>query len=181
MTNLALSVLTTHPTPKHLEYGVTRSPYGMALWGFTHAGLCHLSLHDQCADPVTRLQQHWPGYTCQLHQTQADALSRQATTPGTQPIIAWVTGTALQTQVWQTLLQLQPGELISYQQLAARAGHPTAVRAVGTAVGKNPIAWLIPCHRVIRKNGETGQYHWGTARKKQMIQTERSHIKQNQI
>jgi len=175
MSRLALSVLTTHPAPKLLEYGVTRTPYGVALWGFTCMGLCHLSLHDQCANPEAQLQQHWPDYTCQLHQAQADILLRQATNPAAQPIIAWVTGTTFQTQVWQTLLQLQPGELISYQQLAERTGHPAAVRAVGTAVGKNPIAWLIPCHRVIRKNGDIGQYHWGTTSKKQMIQTEKTY------
>lgn len=169
---LQLSVMSACPGREPLEYGVTCSPYGIALWGFTSAGLCHVSLHDVCADPPAILRQRWSGYTCRLHQAQADALSAQAGNPDAPPIIAWAVGTALQIRVWQALLQLRPGELISYQQLAERVGHPDAVRAVGTAVGKNPIAWLIPCHRVIRKNGDIGQYHWGAARKQQMIQAE---------
>mgnify|MGYP001803239402 CR=1 FL=1 len=171
---LTLSVTPGHPAHKLLEYGVTDSPYGAALWGFTNAGLCHLSLHDPEPEPITILQKRWPGYTCQQHQAQAKALSTQAEHPGAPPITAWAVGTELQNQVWQTLLQLKSGELVSYQWLAQQIGRPDAVRAVGTAVGKNPIAWLIPCHRVIRKNGDTGQYHWGAARKKQMIQAEKA-------
>ena len=170
---LKLSVMSEPPSVREpLKYGVTRSPYGMALWGLTTAGLCHLSLHDVCADPLTILRQRWPGYACRLCQAGADALSVQAADPDAPPIIAWAVGTALQIRVWQMLLQLKPGELVSYQQLAERVGCPGAVRAVGTAVGRNPIAWLIPCHRVIRKNGDSGQYHWGADRKKRMIQAE---------
>ncbi len=169
---LQLSVMSEHPTDQLLEYGVTCSPYGMVLWGFTSAGLCHVSLHDVCADPPAILRQHWPDYTCRLHQAQADTLSAQAGNPDAPPIAAWAVGTMFQTRVWQALLQLRSGELISYQRLAERVGCSGAVRAVGTAVGRNPIAWLIPCHRVIRKNGDIGQYHWGAARKQQMIQAE---------
>jgi len=170
---LQLSVMSAQPVDEPLAYGITVSPYGIVLWGFTDAGLCHISLHDTCADPSAILHQRWPGYTCRRRQARADALSARANDPHAPPIAAWVTGTPFQTQVWQTLLQLKPGELVSYQQLANRIGRPGAVRAVGTAVGRNPIAWLIPCHRVIRKNGDSGQYHWGAARKKQMIQTEK--------
>ena len=174
--SLTLSVRAEHPTHKLLEYGVTDSPYGIALWGFTDAGLCHLSLHDPEPEPepISILQQRWPGYIYQHHQTKAEDLSIQPEHSSAPPITAWAIGTELQNQVWQALLQLKSGELVSYQRLAQQIGRPKAVRAVGTAAGKNPIAWLIPCHRVIRKNGDIGQYHWGATRKKQMIQAERA-------
>ena len=155
------------------EFGVTTSPYGQALWGFTTAGLCHLSLHDICTDPLNIVQARWPGYQYQTHQARAEAALEAVMQPTTSPIKAWVVGTAFQRQVWQGLLQVRAGELISYQQLAERIGKPQAARAVGSALGNNPIAWLIPCHRVVRQNGGFGQYHWGRARKAAMIQAER--------
>ena len=78
-------------------------------------------------------------------------------------------GTAFQRQVWQALLEIPGGTLATYGQIATKIGKPSAARAVGTAIGANPIAFLIPCHRVVRGDGETGGYMWGPARKKQIL------------
>ena len=79
---------------------------------------------------------------------------------------AFVKGTAFQVRVWRALLEVPPGQFISYGRLAVAVGQPTAARAVGTAVGQNPLAYLIPCHRVIRETGVIGNYRWGRIRKR---------------
>jgi len=78
-------------------------------------------------------------------------------------------GTNFQIKVWEALLRVPPGAVVSYEDLARRLGKPSATRAVGSAVGRNPISFLIPCHRAIRKMGITGDYHWGAARKKAIL------------
>jgi AraC family transcriptional regulator of adaptative response/methylated-DNA-[protein]-cysteine methyltransferase len=85
---------------------------------------------------------------------------------------AFVKGTAFQVRVWRALLQVSPGMLTTYGRLAATIGLPRAARAVGSAVGQNPIAYLIPCHRVIRETGIVGEYRWGTNRKRAIIACE---------
>ncbi len=85
------------------------------------------------------------------------------------PLPLVVAGTNFQVKVWEALLRIEPGRLTSYGDVARAIGKPHAVRAVGTAVGANPIAWVIPCHRVIREMGAFGQYRWGRARKLAMI------------
>jgi AraC family transcriptional regulator of adaptative response/methylated-DNA-[protein]-cysteine methyltransferase len=88
------------------------------------------------------------------------------------PLRLHLRGTNFQIKVWEALLQIPTGALTTYEQIAARIGKPAALRAVGTAVGHNPIAYLIPCHRVIRKTGEYGNYRYGSARKKVMLAKE---------
>jgi AraC family transcriptional regulator of adaptative response/methylated-DNA-[protein]-cysteine methyltransferase len=85
------------------------------------------------------------------------------------PIRLWLKGTNFQIKVWEALLRVAEGELVSYRQLASAAGAPTAVRAVASAVAANPVAWLVPCHRVIRSSGVLGQYRWGPERKAALI------------
>ncbi|MCR9199095.1 MAG: MGMT family protein, partial [Planctomycetaceae bacterium] len=85
-----------------------------------------------------------------------------------------VRGTVFQVNVWRALLEIPTGQLVTYRQVAQLAEHPQAVRAVGTAVGRNPIGYLIPCHRVIRSTGVIGGYRWGTTRKRLLIATELS-------
>ncbi|MCZ2121384.1 MAG: MGMT family protein, partial [Anaerolineales bacterium] len=85
-------------------------------------------------------------------------------------------GTNFQIKVWEALLHIPSGAVTTYEQIAAQIGKPRAVRAVGTAVGHNPIAYLIPCHRVIRKTGEFGNYLYGSARKKAMLAKESMEI-----
>lgn len=83
-----------------------------------------------------------------------------------------IEGTPFQKLVWQATMQIPAGKTVSYQQLAAKIGHPKAFRAVANALGKNKIAYFIPCHRVIRKNGELGGYYWGIDVKKKLLQAE---------
>ena len=96
-----------------------------------------------------------------------------------RPSASWnvfVRGTPFQLRVWRALLRVPAGSRISYCHLAAAAGHPNAARATGSAVGKNPVAFLIPCHRVIRENGTPGLYRWGTLRKRAMLSWESAAI-----
>ena len=96
--------------------------------------------------------------------------------PPAAPLALFVSGTNFQLKVWEALLTIPQGALSSYEQIAAQIGQPAALRAVGTAVGHNPIAYLIPCHRVIRKMGEFGNYRWGPARKKALLGWEAAHM-----
>ena len=90
----------------------------------------------------------------------------------TQPINLHLRGTNFQIKVWEALLNIPMGALTTYEHIAAQIGNPRAVRAVGSAVGNNPVAYLIPCHRVIRKSGEYGNYLYGSARKKAILARE---------
>ena len=101
-------------------------------------------------------------------------LGRRGSKPVQPALRAFVRGTPFQVRVWRALLQVQPGALTSYGRLAESIGKPTAPRAVGAAVGRNPLAYLIPCHRVIRETGVIGDYHWGAIRKRAMIAWEGS-------
>jgi AraC family transcriptional regulator of adaptative response/methylated-DNA-[protein]-cysteine methyltransferase len=92
-----------------------------------------------------------------------------------RPLGLLLKGTNFQIKVWNALLQIPRGRAVSYGDIAAHIGKPNAHRAVGTAVGANPIAWLIPCHRVLRKGGQLGGYRWGTTRKRAMIGWEATH------
>jgi AraC family transcriptional regulator of adaptative response/methylated-DNA-[protein]-cysteine methyltransferase len=86
-----------------------------------------------------------------------------------------ISGTNFQIQVWKALLRLPSGETTSYGEVARAVGRPGAARAVGSAVGSNPVAWLIPCHRVLRSDGKLGGYHWGPRRKEAMLAWETAH------
>ncbi|HKI70265.1 MAG TPA: methylated-DNA--[protein]-cysteine S-methyltransferase, partial [Verrucomicrobiae bacterium] len=100
--------------------------------------------------------------------------ARSSDSPSRLTMRTYVRGTAFQVRVWRALLQVESGSLTSYGRLANAIGKPTASRAVGAAVGQNPLAWLIPCHRVIRETGVVGDYHWGKIRKRAMIAWESS-------
>jgi AraC family transcriptional regulator of adaptative response/methylated-DNA-[protein]-cysteine methyltransferase len=88
---------------------------------------------------------------------------------GAHPMRLLLMGTNFQIKVWEALLRIPPGSMVCYEDLARRLGKPSAARAVGSAVGRNPISFLIPCHRAIRKMGITGDYHWGAARKQAIL------------
>jgi AraC family transcriptional regulator of adaptative response/methylated-DNA-[protein]-cysteine methyltransferase len=139
-------------------------------------GLCHLSFLSDRSETAatTRLLADWPNAHLQRDDMAATTLGRRvfaktAFTSPPLPLRVFVTGTDFQVQVWRALLQIPPGQVATYGRLAAVIGHPPATRAVGTAVGRNPLAWLIPCHRVIRQTGALGGYRWGTVRKRAML------------
>jgi AraC family transcriptional regulator of adaptative response/methylated-DNA-[protein]-cysteine methyltransferase len=156
--------------------GFADSPFGRCLIGESPRGLCHLSFVDagDGAAALAALREHWPRARLLHDDASAARVAGEIFEPrGERParpaLRAFVKGTPFQVRVWRALLQVPPGTLVSYGRLAASLDKPAAARAVGTAVGRNPLAWLIPCHRVIRETGVIGEYRWGAVRKRAMM------------
>lgn len=155
-----------------LGWGQADTPFGTALAGWTERGLCYLAFLD--GDAALRHQEllaAWPAAQLVCDDREAQRLMDQVF-PGTpQPgrLHLLLRGTNFQIKVWEALLRLPPGRRVSYTQLAGLAGRPKAQRAVGSALAANQIAYLIPCHRVIRESGDSGQYRWGGERKVAML------------
>ena len=153
-----------------IEYGVHDTPFGKAFIALTPRGICHFSFLE-CAKidaHLTRLYKKWPqAMLHENHQTTRAVINTMFSGAKKldRPISLYVSGTNFQISVWKALLQIAPARLASYSQVAAAIGHPGSARAVGQAVGANPVAFLIPCHRVIQQSGALGGYHWGTTRK----------------
>ena len=151
-----------------IRYGAHPTALGAAFIGLTERGICHLRFIDPGSNPLDDLRGEWPEATLVSDPAAArerlDALARPRA-----PMRLWLKGTNFQIKVWEALLRVPEGELVSYSRLASAAGRPTAVRAVASAVAANPVAWLVPCHRVIRSSGVLGQYRWGPERKAALI------------
>lgn len=154
-----------------IRYGTGPTPFGDALIAISPRGVCHLSFASGIApaSAEARFRDAWPDAR-RVHAPQAAAemLARifsRAPRAG-HGVALWVSGSNFQVQVWRALLAVPAGGLLSYRQLATLIGRPDAARAVGTAVAKNPVGYLIPCHRVLRDNGDFGAYHWGSGRKR---------------
>jgi AraC family transcriptional regulator of adaptative response/methylated-DNA-[protein]-cysteine methyltransferase len=159
-----------------ISAGFADSPFGRCLIGESPRGLCHLSFVDtgDSAAALATLRENWPQARLQRDDALASRLAggifqRPANIHSRPALRAFVKGTTFQMRVWRALLQVPSGTLVSYGRLAAALDHPAAARAVGTAVGHNPLAWLIPCHRVIRETGVIGEYRWGAVRKHAMV------------
>lgn len=162
-----------------LRWGVADTPFGPALFAALDRGLCGLSfLGDGGREAAfAELRDRWPGARLAednaLARDQAEALAAQLRGETGRPLGLVLKGTPFQLRTWEALLRVPPGHLIAYRDLATLAGAPEAVRAVGTAVGQNPIACLIPCHRVLQATGALGRYHWGAPRKQALLAFER--------
>jgi AraC family transcriptional regulator of adaptative response/methylated-DNA-[protein]-cysteine methyltransferase len=156
-----------------ISYGLAASPFGECLIGETARGICHLSfVDDGPEDGFVRLAAQWPGASLIRDDDGAgETASNIFVRPGVEraPLRAYVRGTTFQVRVWRALLEVEPGSLVTYTQLASTVCGPKATRAAGAALGRNPLAYLIPCHRVIRETGVVGGYRWGEARKRAMI------------
>lgn len=158
-----------------IDAGVHTSPFGDCLIAVTQRGLCGLSFLDHDADDAwDDLHQRWPKASINESARKTSTVAQRIFDPLNEPTYdkplgLLVRGTNFQVQVWNALLRIPPGSFASYEDVATTIGSPSAVRAVGTAVGRNPIAFLIPCHRVIRSNGHIGGYRWGLPRKRAMI------------
>src|SRR5579863_5935951 len=155
-----------------INYSFAECPFGEMLVASTARGICYMAFVEQEAAAFADLQSQFPNarYRQVTDLTQQNALyiftqdwSRLA------EIKLHLKGTEFQLKVWETLLTIPMGSLTTYKDIAGRIGNPQASRAVGTAVGDNPVAFLIPCHRVIQSTGVIGQYHWGASRKTAMI------------
>lgn len=157
-----------------IDAGFHETPFGECLIGVTNRGICGLSFHDGTREAAWEdLQARWPMAAVHESTKRTAPLVQQIFDPlssgGDRPLALLVRGTNFQVQVWNALLRIPPGRFAAYEDVAAAAGSPTAVRAAGTAVGRNPIAFLIPCHRVIRSTGALGGYRWGVPRKRAMM------------
>jgi AraC family transcriptional regulator of adaptative response/methylated-DNA-[protein]-cysteine methyltransferase len=152
----------------HLRCGMGETPFGRAFIAWGERGICHLSFQPQTdADSHEDFCREWPGAAIQRDNEGARQLLAQVFSQPLQRgrLHFLLRGTNFQVKVWEALLSLAPGELVSYQQLSALAGTGEAHRAVGSALARNRIAYLIPCHRVIRQSGDWGNYRWGLERK----------------
>lgn len=156
-----------------IRYGMHDTPFGKALIGVTERGICHLGFVDSReGDAIDKLVSSWPQASMVEDHIQTAELIKpifDLSLRSKEPLHVHLRGTNFQLKVWEALLRIPPGAVSSYQGLAKQAGHPEASRAVGTALGHNPIAVLIPCHRVIRKSGKFGNYRYGTTRKKAIL------------
>ena len=161
--------------------GFTDTPFGNCLIGETPRGICHLSFIEiKSREAATaELRRDWPNARVRWDDSAAARLAAIAFKPQgdegkPQSLRAFVRGTAFQLRVWRALLQVPAGAVTSYSRLAETIDHPQAARAVGSAVGQNRLAFLIPCHRVIRETGVLGNYRWGETRKRAMLLWESS-------
>lgn len=155
-----------------IRYGFHPTPFGQALIGITARGICHLSfVQDTPANALGSLLANWNQAHFHEDPAATASLIDPIFAPGANqaPLSLFITGTNFQLKVWEALLTIPSGSVSTYQQIATHLGLPGAARAVGTAISHNPIAYLIPCHRVIRKMGEFGQYRWGSTRKKALL------------
>jgi AraC family transcriptional regulator, regulatory protein of adaptative response / methylated-DNA-[protein]-cysteine methyltransferase len=161
--------------------GFADSPFGKCLIGENPRGICHISFveSDQEDAALAELQACWPQARIERDNTIVGQLAnrifhRAGIKDSPMPLRAFVRGPQFQVRVWRALLKVKPGTLVSYGGLATILNQPTAARTVGSAVGKNPLAYLIPCHRVIRETGALGGYRWGKVRKQAILAWENS-------
>ena len=155
-----------------ISFGTHPTPFGTCLIATTETGICHLSFlsGSDHEDAIEDLQKRWHQARITREQaTTADLAQQIFQNRSNSALPLHINGTNFQIKVWQALLNVPIGNLISYQGLAELAGYPNASRAVGSAMARNPVAYLIPCHRVVRQSGLIGNYRWGNARKKAII------------
>lgn len=166
----------------HIAYGIHATPFGDCLLAQTERGICRLEFLDNGNQQQVLhcLQSDWPHAAIVQNQKTAATTVEQIFHPlersSSPPLKLLLRGTNFQIQVWQALLNIPTGAIFSYGQLAKQLGEPKSSRAVGTAVGRNPIAYLIPCHRVLRSDGNLGGYRWGLQRKLAMLGCELANL-----
>jgi len=168
-----------------IYYGFHQSPFGECLIASTEKGICKLAFFNNNEEKnllLAELKQEWPAAEFIVDKKQTETISQQIFPDkniaqgkiNKQPLAVLLKGSAFQLQVWEALLRIPFGEIRAYADVATLAGKPQATRAVSSAIAKNPVGWLIPCHRVIRQNGDFNQYRWDPIRKQAMIGWEAS-------
>jgi AraC family transcriptional regulator of adaptative response/methylated-DNA-[protein]-cysteine methyltransferase len=164
-----------------INYSFAQSPFGNIIVASTPKGICYMAFADDHANALDQLKQHFPNatYTQVVDLAQQDALFIFKKDWSQLPAIKLhLKGSSFQLKVWEALLKIPMGGLCSYGDISQNIQLPNASRAVGSAIGANPVAFLIPCHRVIRATGESGQYHWGSTRKSAIIGWEAAMLNQ---
>jgi AraC family transcriptional regulator of adaptative response/methylated-DNA-[protein]-cysteine methyltransferase len=155
-----------------INYSYAESPFGNILVASTAKGICSIAFADDQQKALQDLQQQFPN--AEYHQ-MVDIMQQKALYIFTHDwsqldqIKLHLKGTAFQLKVWEALLKIPMGSLATYKTIAQKIDNSNAMRAVGSAIGQNPVAFIIPCHRVIQSAGTIGGYHWGTTRKTAMI------------
>ncbi|WP_426328146.1 methylated-DNA--[protein]-cysteine S-methyltransferase [Pedobacter sp. R-06] len=156
----------------HINYSFAESPFGNIIVASTTKGICHIAFYDDENIALANLQRQFPAAQYQqiLDKEQQNALYIFSHDwSKLHQIKLHLKGTDFQLKVWEALLKIPMGKLATYGNIAEQLQNPNASRAVGTAIGDNPVAFLIPCHRVIQSSGALGGYHWGVNRKTAMI------------
>ena len=165
-----------------INYSFAESPFGNLIVASTAKGICYMAFVDDETEALTRIRRQFPNAALkQLNDTiQQNALYIFSHDwSKLNQIKLHLKGTAFQLKVWETLLKIPMGRLTTYGDVATYLGKSTASRAVGTAIGQNPIAFLIPCHRVIQASGKPGGYMWGPTRKSSLIGWEAAKVNSN--
>ena len=152
-----------------IRWGWFDSPFGPALVMATDRGICGMGFADETGTQETMadLVSRWP--KAAFIEDRAALRPRVEAAFGSKPTGLHLIGAPFQVKVWEALLSIPSGHVTTYADLAGAIGHPLAHRAVGTAVGRNPVSFLIPCHRALRRDGGLGGYHWGLPRKRAML------------
>lgn len=159
---------------KTIEYGFAESRFGELIVARTTAGICNLQFVTTTPQAaLNELYLYWGHDACitENHEMACNVV-RNMFEKQLSNISLDLCGTAFQQKVWEALRQIPFGKTVSYRDVAHTIGQPTAIRAVASAIARNPIAVVIPCHRVVHSNGSLGQYHWGAQLKKRLIQWE---------
>lgn len=154
-----------------IYWGWFDCPFGPALVMGTDKGICGIGFADQAGDQAAMedLTRRWPKATFQEAPEKLAAWVASAFDGSPGGTALHLIGAPFQIKVWEALLAIPSGHVTTYGDIAGAIGHPAAHRAVGSAVGRNPISFLIPCHRAIRRDGALGGYHWGLPRKRAML------------
>ncbi len=161
-----------------IKHGFYASPFGECHIASTDKGVCWLAFTGPISkdDAIGQLHDEWPKATFHTDHSKHQALIEQLfdASSSQSPLCLHIKGSNFQLRVWEALLKIPAGHCFPYQDIAALINAPRAARAVGTAIGQNPISWLIPCHRVIRATGVVGAYRWGNTRKQSLLAWEKS-------
>ena len=158
-----------------LRYGFHPSPFGMAIVMTTPRGLAGLAFADTGEEQaaLTDMNRRWPSATCIEDYLGTAPVAQRIFDPklwrADQPLRVVLIGTDFEVRVWETLLKIPMGRAVCYSDIANRINSPKASRAVGAAVGRNPVSFVVPCHRALGKDGKLTGYHWGVTRKQAML------------
>ena len=164
-----------------ISYGIHPSPFGDCMLAVTSRGICSLSfaIGDDISEAIDDLKYRWPGARIiekpRVTKEYFESVFPRDRNGNDRHITLFVKGTNFQLKVWEALLRIPQGHVTTYGDIASRIGMPSATRAVGTAVGANPISYIIPCHRVLTSLGMFGNYRWGPPRKKAILAWESAH------
>ena len=164
-----------------IDYGFHECPFGIALVMATEKGVCGLAFGDEGEEPAMMedMRSRWPNATYRENRARTERIAKQVFEQPGGDVPLHLLGTPWQIKVWEALLAIPSGKMTTYRTVAEKLGNGKASRAVGTAVGRNPISWLIPCHRVLGSDGALHGYHWGLVRKRSMLALEAARVQES--